>query len=56
MENKENIIIDHEEEVKYISEKTGIDEETIYKIFDADYDFLIEKGVIIVEEIEDWQI
>lgn len=51
MESKEPIIVDGEEEIRYIKEKTGIDEDTILKVLFAGDDFLREKGII--QEIED---
>ena len=54
MDTKEPIIIDSDEEIAYIKEKTGLDEDTILKVLFASDDFLREKGII--KEIEGWQI
>lgn len=43
---EEPITIDFEEELSYIASKTGLDKDTIEKIFDADAEFLKSKGVI----------
>lgn len=46
----EEKIVDMDELIQYVASKTGIDAETVEKVFEAENDFLEENGLLEVEE------
>ena len=45
----ETLVVDYEKCFDFISEKTGIDKETIMKVIDTETEYLISIGVIETE-------
>lgn len=42
--------VDTDVEIDWIVERTGLDRDIVLKVMDADYDYLVENGIILTEE------
>lgn len=49
----ERLYVDFEEEVAFIVNETGLDKEIVEKVLNSDFNFLVEKGIIVETEGED---
>lgn len=49
----ERLYVDFEEEVVFIVNETGLDKEIVEKVLNSDFNFLVEKGIIVETEGED---
>ena len=43
-------LVDTDNEIDWIVEKTGLDRDVVLTVMDADYDYLVEMGIIESEE------
>ena len=46
MEEKEPIMLDYDTMINFISEKSGLDNDTILKVLDLETEYVIQAGII----------